>query len=63
MGERLIEEYTELVKKIVKLKVFIGGNTFKTLETDEQKLLLDQLDHMDGYYRCLNSRLLRLMKQ
>jgi hypothetical protein len=55
--ERVVEEKKDLDGKIDRLKVFVGGETFNTLDEDEQDLLEEQLGIMHDYSRILGERI------
>jgi len=56
--QRVVDEKTELVTKLDKLKVFIMENPiFKTLSADEQKRLIRQYDVMFEYAIILKARI------
>jgi hypothetical protein len=56
---RLIAEYDDLKVKIEKLSSFNQSDIFKTLESDEQTDLQEQLVHMQNYHQILHRRLNR----
>lgn len=58
---RVVEEYTELESKIVKLKAFmLGANTpYQTLPLIDRGLLCDQHRHMRNYRDILLQRIMR----
>lgn len=54
---RVIEERKSLDEKRVKLAVFMNGDLFKSLPSDEQDRLRRQLDVMDAYSQILCERI------
>lgn len=54
---RLVEENEQLMEKYRKLKLFIDGELFRTLDYDEQALMRMQLNAMDIYGYVLAKRL------
>ena len=54
---RLVEENEQLMEKYRKLKLFIDGELFRTLDYDEQALMRMQLNAMDIYGYVLVKRL------
>jgi len=54
---RVIEERKSLDEKRVKLAVFMDGDLFKSLPSDEQDRLRRQLDVMDAYSQILCERI------
>ncbi|WP_442959307.1 crAss001_48 related protein [Providencia sp. PROV036] len=57
--QRVVDEKTELDDKITKLAAFIGSDTYKTLEHEDQALLSGQLNHMCSYSETLSLRIER----
>ena len=57
--DRMLAEHTELVTRISKLKEFLWGDIFNTLENLDKQLLIEQLAHMQGYESVLAYRLSR----
>lgn len=55
--QRVIWEKEALDEKISKLEPFIKSPTFNTLEPDEQKRLIYQLDLMQKYSGVLGERI------
>lgn len=55
--ERVIEEKRELDSKLTKLSAFIGGETFKTLDADEQQRMHAQARAMQDYSEILGERI------
>ena len=54
---RLLVEMEELATKIEKLKQFIVGDKFVTLNKRSQKLLIKQLKVMEKYAEILKTRI------
>ena len=54
---RVIEERTELVKKLDSLIAFMGTDTFEGLDADEQYRLILQRDAMQSYACILQDRI------
>lgn len=54
---RLVEENEQLMEKCRRLKLFIDGELFRTLDYDEQALMRMQLNAMDIYGYVLAKRL------
>ena len=54
---RLVEENEQLMDRYRKLKLFIDGELFRTLDHDEQALMRMQLNAMDIYGYVLAKRL------
>jgi len=54
---RLVEENEQLMEKYRKLKLFIDGELFRTLDYNEQALMRMQLNAMDIYGYVLAKRL------
>ena len=55
--KRLIDEESQLKKKIDKLYDFSQGDKFEFMKDIQKTLLLIQLDAMRTYWRCLVSRM------
>lgn len=55
--ERVVTEKTELDDKRQKLRVFIGGDVYRTLDTVEQSRLNRQLEAMTLYSNILAERI------
>lgn len=55
--ERVVEEKTELDAKIAKLKEFIAGSIYPTLDVEEQTRLTLQLSYMEAYSEVLGQRI------
>lgn len=55
--QRVIEERSDLVQKIGKLKSFMQGKLWDTLPTQEQELLEAQLRYMKKYSKILFLRI------
>ena len=55
--ERLVAEHSELVERMYKLREFLWGDTFNSLENKHKQLLIEQLAHMQGYESVLAYRL------
>ena len=54
---RLVDDNEQLMEKYRKLKLFIDGELFRTLDYDEQALMRMQLNAMDIYGYVLAKRL------
>lgn len=54
---KLMSELRELSEKIYKLQIFTYTNKFKTLNEEEQRLLLDQETKMKEYQKILIKRI------
>ena len=64
LGDKLLDEYRDLIIKITKLDCFIEKNEkFKKLDEDEQKLMIGQREAMETYIRILGLRLGGLFKK
>jgi predicted DNA-binding helix-hairpin-helix protein len=57
---RLNVEFTELGQKIKRLKAFIVDEGFEKLDSDDRRLLREQLTHMKAYHDVLLTRVGRL---
>lgn len=57
--DRVIAEEKDLSDKLNKLGAFIHGDMFKTLTTEDHRLLQEQYDHMRGYVGVLRQRIAR----
>ena len=58
--QRVIEEKRELDEKLVRLSLFIGkDNIFKSLDSEDQKLLIEQETIMVDYSGILAERIER----
>jgi hypothetical protein len=57
--QRVVDEEKALAEKVVKLGVFIGGEAFKELDPEDQRLLKKQFDYMDRYRLTLSYRIKR----
>jgi hypothetical protein len=56
--QRVVDEESALVEKIVKLAAFIStAQIFKTLPEREQSLLRQQLGYMQSYHEVLTERI------
>ena len=55
--ERVVIEKEELDSKLQKLRIFIGGETYRTLENAEQSRLNRQLEAMTLYSQILGERI------
>ena len=55
--ERVVVEKAELDAKCDKLRTFITGDVFKTLDDDEQNRLTRQLEVMTEYSQILEDRI------
>ena len=56
---RMADELNELARRIDKLALFLTGDTFKALDTEDQELLHEQYEYMLGYSVTLQKRLER----
>lgn len=56
---RLFDEYSELQKKVEKLKEFIIGDTYDKLPEIDRTDLKEQLKHMEAYNAVLSRRVSR----
>ena len=54
---RVVEEKKELDEKIERLKAFMEGSIFASLDRDERSRLTLQLEHMNGYSEVLGQRI------
>lgn len=54
---RLVTEQSELNEKISKLRSFLGGSNFQSIDPKQQELLKKQLDVMDEYQEILIERI------
>lgn len=54
---KLMSELKDLSEKIYKLQIFAYTNKFKTLNEEEQRLLLDQEKQMKEYQKILIKRI------
>ena len=57
---RVTDEWVELAKKEVSLSKFTKGDVFASLKSEEQALLLLQLEIMGMYCRTLSRRVCQL---
>lgn len=57
--QRVVDEEKALAEKVMKLGAFIGGEAFKELDLDDQRLLKEQFDYMEGYHLTLLERIKR----
>ena len=55
--DRLKVEFNELHDKIKKLKDFINSENINNVEENQRHLLYIQLNSMETYRQCLDSRL------
>ena len=55
--ERVVDEFAQLMIKLVSLRKFLAGERFNTLSTVEQRLLLRQEKHMTKYAHTLSDRI------
>ncbi len=56
--QRVVDEHTELSNKTFALSEFIESNTiFKTLDSDEQERMKEQLHYMEQYRDVLGRRM------
>ena len=55
--ERVIAEQAELNTKLNSLSIFMAGNSYNTLNSDERDLLRKQQRAMEEYSRILNQRI------
>lgn len=61
--KRILEEYTEVSNRAVKLEVFLSTNRFKELDKEMQVLMQLQNHYMNGYIECLIKRLELLLTE
>lgn len=64
--KRLLVEYTDLNEKINKLEAYLANNNVKECDENsfyykEYKIMLDQLNAMRLYFKCLEKRILLIM--
>lgn len=57
---RLVEEQVQLEDKLNKLKSFIEGDKFESINDTQKALLKVQANAMSTYNQCLKERLERL---
>jgi len=55
--QRVVNEKSELDRKLYLLIVFLDGETFKTLPSEEQERMQRQLVVMKEYSKILNERI------
>jgi hypothetical protein len=55
--ERVVTERDELAAKLEKLRSFIGGDVFRSLDAAEQDRLIRRSDYMTGYHTVLTERI------
>ena len=58
--KRLKDEYSQLLYRIEKLKIFIVSDALDSLSDIERKDLKEQLKHMEAYFDVLSRRVSRL---
>ena len=56
---RMIDEHSQLVDRIGKLKGFLWGDLYNSLDADSKTLLIQQLAYMQGYETILATRISR----
>lgn len=61
MELRLLNEFTDLTRRIAKLECFLDTDVFRTLGHESQELLLKQLEAMHQYHDILFARVEMLM--
>lgn len=61
--KRILEEYTEVSGRAVKLEAFLSTNRFKELDKEMQVLMQFQNHYMNGYIECLVRRLELLLTE
>ena len=61
MELKLLNEFTDLTRRIAKLECFLDTDVFKTLGKESQELLLKQLEAMHHYHDILFARVEILM--
>lgn len=61
MELRLLNEFTDLTRRIAKLECFLDTDVFRALGHQPQELLLKQLEAMHQYYDILFERVEMLM--
>ncbi len=54
---RLIIERDDLAEKLQKLTIFFDTESFKNIDSAEQKRLIRQASFMRGYLKILNERI------
>jgi len=57
--DRMLDERSELVIKMGKLKAFAKGDIFKTMPVDDQDLMIEQHFVMRMYVQVLTQRINR----
>ena len=56
---RLFYEFSELLKRIEKVKAFIASDKYNALPEFDRKDLKEQLKHMEAYHKVLFKRMHR----
>ena len=57
MESRLLNEFTDLTRRIAKLECFLDTDVFRTLGNESQELLLKQVEAMHQYHDILFARI------
>lgn len=57
MELRLLNEFTDLTRRIAKLECFLDTDVFRTLGNETQELLLKQVEAMHQYHDILFARI------
>lgn len=57
--QRVVDEKKELDDKIERLTAFTKGDIFKSIDDEDQRLLVKQLSEMGSYSETLASRIAR----
>ena len=55
--QRVVDEKTELDLKLGKLRIFLNGPLYPTLDEAERTRLIEQANHMNGYSAVLGQRI------
>jgi hypothetical protein len=55
--DRVVVEKTELDHKIERLRSFVNGRVFSSLDGEEQQRMTIQLSYMDAYSEILGQRI------
>ena len=56
---RVMEEKAQLGEKLIKLRMFLDGETYKKLPSEDRILLSRQCEAMEEYYEVLTERIER----
>jgi hypothetical protein len=57
--QRMLDEHSQLIERIGKLKSFLWGDLYNSLDADAKTLLIQQLAYMQGYETILATRISR----